>query len=100
MIDTAQIRERLKEVIDPELNVNIVDLGLIYDISVSDEGDAAIRMTLTTPGCPLHATMVAGVKAALSGEPGLRSIAVEVVWSPPWTPGMMSEAARNRLGIA
>jgi metal-sulfur cluster biosynthetic enzyme len=92
------IREQLKAVIDPELNVNIVDLGLVYDIA-NNNGDVKVTMTLTTPGCPLHTTMTNGVRAALHGMEGVQSVEVEVVWSPPWTPAMMSESAKERLGV-
>ncbi|MEW9701310.1 metal-sulfur cluster assembly factor [Paenibacillus sp. SI8] len=91
-----QIREQLKRVLDPELGVNIVDLGLIYEIGLKD-GDVTIRMTLTTPGCPLHDTIVGGVHRTLEGEPGIANVQVEVVWEPQWTPAYMSESAKTQL---
>ncbi|MDQ1913865.1 iron-sulfur cluster assembly protein [Paenibacillus sp. GD4] len=90
------IREHLKLVLDPELGVNIVDLGLIYRIDVSD-GDVAIRMTLTTPGCPLHDTIVGGVRRALEGKKDIKGVKVELVWEPRWSPEMMTEAAKAQL---
>lgn len=91
-----QIRAHLKQVFDPELGVNIIDLGLVYGIELAD-GDVSIRMTLTTPGCPMHDTIVGGVHRALEGEPGITNVHVEVVWEPRWTPEDMSESAREQL---
>ncbi|MFC4967634.1 metal-sulfur cluster assembly factor [Paenibacillus sp. GCM10023248] len=92
----GEIREYLKQVFDPELGVNIVDLGLVYAIELTG-GGVAIRMTLTTPGCPLHDTIVGGVRRALEGQAGIANVHVEVVWEPHWTPEHMSEAAREQL---
>ncbi|KIL41676.1 hypothetical protein SD70_06085 [Gordoniibacillus kamchatkensis] len=96
-MDTEQIRALLKQVFDPELGVNIVDLGLVYDIR-NDSGDVRIRMTLTTPGCPMHDTIAGGAERILSGQPGIRSVKVDVVWDPLWSPSMMSEEAKEHLG--
>lgn len=96
VITIEQIREHLKQVFDPELGVNIVDLGLVYDIECS-EGDVSIRMTLTTPGCPMHDTIVGGVHRALEGELGINHVNVDVVWEPRWTPEHMSETAKEQL---
>lgn len=91
-----QIRIELGQVIDPELGVNIVDLGLIFDVGF-DNGEAHVVMTLTTPGCPMHDMMVGAVKHALSVIPDVRTVQVEVVWEPRWTPAMMSDRARDQL---
>ena len=91
------LRELLREVIDPELGVNIVDLGLVYDIRLSD-GVAAVRMTLTTPGCPLSAYMDDAVRSSLYGAPGVEDVDMQIVWDPPWSPDMMSDAAKAQLG--
>lgn len=91
------VTARLKEVIDPELGVNIVDLGLIYDLQIENEG-VQVQMTLTTPGCPLHDTIVGGVKRAVEGLPLIKTVEVEVVWTPAWTPERMSEDAKEYLG--
>nr|WP_236286944.1 metal-sulfur cluster assembly factor [Paenibacillus allorhizoplanae] len=91
-----QIRTCLKQVFDPELGVNIVDLGLVYEIVLIDE-EVSIRMTLTTPGCPMHDTIVGGVTRALEGELGITKVKVEVVWEPRLTPEHMSELAREQL---
>ncbi len=92
----AKINEQLKKVIDPELNINIVDLGLIYNVS-EDAGDVVIKMTLTTPGCPLHDSIVGGVKHAVSELSEVKSVDVDVVWSPLWSPDLMSEDALKQL---
>lgn len=92
------IRELLREVYDPELGVNIVDLGLVYEIR-NDDGDVYVRMTLTTPGCPLHDTITSAVERLLREQPGVRSVKVDVVWNPPWSPDKMSEEAKRQLGF-
>src|ERR1700730_14913326 len=93
------IREHLKTVIDPELGVNIVDLGLVYGIEVK-EGDVEVSMTLTSPACPLGAVIQAQVHQALTKIPWVKEPKVELVWSPMWDPRKMaSEDARMELGI-
>lgn len=92
----VKINEQLKKVIDPELNINIVDLGLVYEVN-EEAGDVAIKMTLTTPGCPLHDSIVGGVKHAISELNEVKNVEVEVVWSPPWSPELMSEDALKQL---
>ncbi|MGX1981777.1 metal-sulfur cluster biosynthetic enzyme [Thermolongibacillus altinsuensis] len=92
-----KIIEQLRYVIDPELGINVVDLGLIYDITVN-EGNVSILMTLTTPGCPLHDSIVGGVKRALLDIEGIKDVDVQITWNPPWTPERMSEEALRQLG--
>ncbi|MGA9450806.1 MAG: metal-sulfur cluster assembly factor [Verrucomicrobiia bacterium] len=94
----AAILEALHQVIDPEIGCNIVDLGLIYSVAVTD-GIAKVTMTLTTPGCPMHESIGWGVKNALSGLEGVKDVEVEIVWDPPWTPAMMTEAGREFTGV-
>lgn len=95
---TPLIREWLKEVYDPELGVNIVDLGLVFDIR--DQGDSVfVQMTLTTPGCPMHDTIVGGVRRVLEDQLGISDVEVELVWEPRWSPHMMSEEAKRELGF-
>ncbi|OAB44099.1 metal-sulfur cluster assembly factor [Paenibacillus glacialis] len=91
------ITECLKEVYDPELGVNIVDLGLIYDIQFA-AGNVSVVMTLTTPGCPMHDMIVGGVKRALQTLPEVLSVEVDVVWEPAWAPTLMSDEAKEHLG--
>ena len=98
MNQNDQIYAQLRKVNDPELNINVVDLGLIYDVTLSDDGDVSITMTLTTPGCPLHDSIVNGVKHAVSAVEGIKNVDVDLVWSPAWTPARMTEAGRRSLG--
>ncbi|KEQ27640.1 metal-sulfur cluster assembly factor [Paenibacillus tyrfis] len=95
-VNEDTVRRQLMLVFDPELGVNVVDLGLIYSIEIKD-GHIAIRMTLTTPGCPLHDTIIGGVRRALEGKPGVAGVSVEVVWEPQWTPERMSDEAKRQL---
>jgi metal-sulfur cluster biosynthetic enzyme len=94
-----QVRDNLKNVYDPEIGINIVDLGLIYDVDVSDGGDVLVTMTLTSLGCPLGPVIVQEVTGALTELPELGEVDVKLVWSPPWSPDMMTEDARDELGI-
>lgn len=92
------VRRSLRGVIDPELGVNIVDLGLVYGITVSADSAVVIEMTLTTPGCPLGGFLEDEIRAALMVVPQVRGLTVELVWEPPWDPDAMSEAAKEQLG--
>jgi metal-sulfur cluster biosynthetic enzyme len=93
------VRESLRTVVDPELGVNIVDLGLIYGIEVKDN-DVSIKMTLTSPACPLGAVIQAQTNTAVKKLPWVKQVAVELVWSPRWDPRTMaSEDAKMELGI-
>ncbi|WP_058533421.1 SUF system Fe-S cluster assembly protein [Legionella saoudiensis] len=89
----------LKGVYDPEIPVNIYDLGLIYDVSIDEEAHVAVQMTLTTPGCPVAQTFPGTVEQAVNQVEGVRDCTVELVWEPPWTQERMTEAARLELGI-
>ena len=97
------VREELKKVIDPELFVNIVDLGLIYNVDVADgeEGKKNIKidMTMTSPMCPAGPQLIANSKQVLSQLPEVGNVEVKIVLDPPWTPDKMTEAARDQLGI-
>jgi metal-sulfur cluster biosynthetic enzyme len=92
-----QVFESLRQVIDPEIGCNIVDLGLIYDVQICTD-HVFIRMTLTTPGCPMHESLVRGVQSALFNLPGVEEVDVELVWDPPWNPGMMASSPRGGGG--
>lgn len=92
------VRRMLRTVIDPELGVNIVDLGLLYDIVVDDGGNVAIAMTLTTPGCPLGGFLDDQIRICLTALPQVREVRVELVWEPPWEPQAMSDVAKEQLG--
>jgi metal-sulfur cluster biosynthetic enzyme len=92
----------LKQVRDPELMINVVDLGLIYGVAVEDAGEKSnlgVVMTMTTPACPYGPQLVADVRDALSALDGAGEVKVEVTLSPPWSPEMMTEEARDELGI-
>jgi len=94
-----QVVDALKEIYDPEIPVNIYDLGLIYDVKVSDDGDAKIVMTLTTPHCPVAESMPGEVEMRVCAVPGVRDAEVELVWDPPWDPQKMSDEAKLELGM-
>jgi FeS assembly SUF system protein len=89
----------LKKVYDPEMPVNIYELGLIYDLAIDDAGRADIRMTLTAPNCPVAGTMPGEVERAVRAVPGVSDVKLELVFDPPWTKDRMSEAAKLALGI-
>ncbi|HMP80685.1 MAG TPA: iron-sulfur cluster assembly protein [Pirellulaceae bacterium] len=105
MLHEDSVREQLKKVIDPELFVNIVDLGLIYVVDVlpkaeqPDRYDVRIEMTMTSPMCPAGPQLVAESKKFVGELPAVDSVDVKVVMDPPWTQDMMTEAARDQLGI-
>jgi metal-sulfur cluster biosynthetic enzyme len=99
MIDTDALMAALKNVYDPELGLNVVDLGLIYGIEQHD-GTIQVNMTMTTPGCPLHESMLQGVGEALSTFPGVQRVEVRLVWEPLWTPDRISAEGRRALGWA
>jgi FeS assembly SUF system protein len=94
-----RVVDGLHAIFDPEIPVNIYDLGLIYAVDVTPEGAVAIRMTLTSPGCPAAVSLPPQVEARAKSVPGVTAARVEVVWDPPWTPERMSEAARLQLGM-
>ena len=93
------IVEALKTVFDPEIPVNIYELGLIYDIDLQPGGEVLVKMTLTSPGCPVAGSLPGDVKSKVEGVPGVTSADVELVWDPTWNPSMMTEAARLQLGM-
>ena len=95
----TEIIEALKMVFDPEIPVNIYDLGLIYDIEIDDKSNAQINMTLTAPGCPFAQTLPGMVENAAKTVEDINEVAVELVWDPPWTQDLMSEAAKLQLGM-
>lgn len=96
---TAQIYDALHNVYDPELGVNIVDLGLVYGVEINDEGFVTLTMTLTTPGCPMHESIGEGVGAALATVAGVTGGQIKIVWEPRWDPSMMTDAGREELGF-
>lgn len=99
-INAASVSNVLSRVIDPEVGINIVDLGLIYEVLLSeDESHMKVRMTMTTPACPMGSHISDEVREALRQEwPSLRQVEVELVWEPPWSTDRLSEEARQQLG--
>jgi metal-sulfur cluster biosynthetic enzyme len=93
-----EVLEALKSVIDPELGVNIVDLGLVYEVDIAEGGDVDIQYTLTTMGCPIGPLIEQQMQSFLENVPGVTSVEAEMVLRPPWTPEMMSEEAKAALG--
>ncbi|MFZ0808113.1 MAG: iron-sulfur cluster assembly protein [Candidatus Sulfotelmatobacter sp.] len=102
-VNEEDVLSALKSCYDPEIPVNIVDLGLIYKVNFSpvseDKQDIAVDMTLTAQGCPEHVNISAQVKSRLEQLPGIRNVTVNVVWTPPWSPERLSSDARKQLGI-
>ena len=94
-----RIIERLHTVYDPEIPVDIYELGLIYEVRVDDAGKVGIRMTLTSPMCPAAEQLPPEVETKAREVPGVTGVELELVWDPPWTPERMSEAARLELGM-
>ena len=97
-LDEPLILETLRQVVDPEIDCNIVDLGLIYGIRI-DGPKVNVQMTLTTQGCPMHESIAWGVKNALLNLEAVEEANVEIVWDPPWHPAMMTEKGRTRVGV-
>ncbi len=101
-ISEDAVREALKQVIDPELFINIVDLGLIYLVTVEeveDKSNVKIEMTMTSPACPAGPQLISQTKTMVGGLPGVGEVEVKLVMVPPWTPDRMTEDARDQLGI-
>lgn len=96
------VRDAIKEIYDPEIPVNIYELGLIYNVKIKEEGehiDVDIKMTLTSPGCPVAQEMPGWVQGAIFPIEGVRDVDVEIIWEPTWTPAMMSETAKMQLNM-
>jgi FeS assembly SUF system protein len=89
----------LRTVFDPEIPVNIYELGLIYKIEIDPESNVALKMTLTAPGCPVAGEMPEQVRGAVADVDGIKDVDVELVWDPPWNPGLMAETAKLQLGM-
>jgi len=96
-VNEDQVRDSLKQCMDPEVPLSIVDMGLIYGIDVTEDNDVNIKMTMTTKGCPLHETMVDDVKRYAKKVSGVNNVDVEIVWDPPWTMDKMSDEAKAKM---
>lgn len=101
--ETSGLREQIVEVLqtvyDPEIPVNIHEIGLVYGIDIGADNHVIVRMTLTSPACPVAGSLPVDVENKVLAIPGVTSVRVELVWDPPWNPGMMSEAAKLQLGM-
>ena len=98
MATKEQVYEALHECFDPEIPVNIVDLGLVYDVEVKDE-QVAVKMTLTTPGCGMGTMIASDARQKILALDGVVEATVDLVWDPPWNPSMISETAKQKLGM-
>jgi metal-sulfur cluster biosynthetic enzyme len=98
MVTKEQVYEALQECYDPEIPVNIVDLGLVYDVEI-DGGKVAVKMTLTAPGCGMGTMIAADAKQRIIALEGVEDASVDLVWDPPWNPSMIKDEAKQRLGI-
>jgi len=96
-VTSDAVRNSLKQCMDPEVPLNIVDMGLIYGIDVTQNNDVNIKMTMTTRGCPLHETLVQDVTRYAKKVPGVNNVKIDIVWDPPWTMDMMSDEAKQTL---
>ncbi|HEY7079418.1 MAG TPA: PqqD family peptide modification chaperone [Nitrososphaeraceae archaeon] len=99
MISKDQVYAALRKCMDPEIPVNVVDLGLIYDVKVKPENSVDIKMTMTTRGCPLHDTLVGDVKRYVGKVNGVQNVDVEIVWDPPWDINKMDPNVREKMGF-
>lgn len=98
MLKDQDVFNALKGVIDPELGINVVDLGLVYGVEINEEA-VRVEMTLTSPGCPLAGLIDQMVKSAVGKLEGVERVELELVWDPPWIPAMMSEEVREEFGV-
>ena len=98
MVTKEQVYEALQDCYDPEIPVNIVDLGLVYDVEVADDS-VEVKMTLTAPGCGMGGMIAANAESLIREIPGVKEASVDLVWDPPWDPSRISEEARQKLGI-
>jgi FeS assembly SUF system protein len=99
LVIEAQVLDALRTCFDPEIPVNIYDLGLIYNINVEEGGAVMITMTLTSPHCPAVQSLPAEIEEKIKAVSGVSSVKIDLVWEPPWDPSKMSEAARLQLGM-
>lgn len=97
-LNERSVLDALRQVIDPEIGCNIVDLGLIYDVAITGP-KVVVQMSLTTPGCPMSESIAQGARWALFGIAGVEDAVVQIVWDPPWQPSMMTEVGRATVGM-
>ncbi|HIK02519.1 TPA: DUF59 domain-containing protein [archaeon] len=99
MASKEEVLEVLKTIFDPEIPVNIVDLGLIYGLEIDSNNDVTIHMTLTSVGCPLHLTIQRDIEEKIKTISGVNEVRLDLVWDPPWTPARMSPEAKAQMGF-
>ena len=99
MVSPEEVYDTLKSVYDPEIPVNVVDLGLIYDVQVNDESDVYVQMTLTFPGCGMGPYIAQQAEWAINDIEGVGEVEIELVFDPPWSPDLISEEAKAQLGL-
>jgi metal-sulfur cluster biosynthetic enzyme len=99
MVSPETVRKALRQVKDPELGLNIIDIGLVYDVAVNDESDVHVKMTLTSPGCPSGAEIMQDAKLVIEELEGVRSANIELVWEPYWTPDKMDPRVKAFMGF-
>jgi len=99
MIEREAILDALREVYDPEIPINVVDLGLIYGVEVTADGDVTVRMTMTAPQCPMSGYLLQQAEQGVRTVPGVREVKVDLVFDPPWEPSMIKEDALKSAGI-
>ena len=98
-ITADMVYEKLGSVVDPEIGIDVVSLGLVYDVKVDDDNNVFVKMTMTVPGCPLAGMIVADAQNVLEEMKGVNEVNVQLVWDPPWSPDMMKPDIKKRLGI-
>jgi FeS assembly SUF system protein len=99
LVMEAQVLDALRTCYDPEIPVNIYELGLVYEVNVDDAGLVSIKMTLTSPHCPAVQSLPAEIESKVKAVSGVNDVKIDLVWDPPWDPSKMSEAARLQLGM-
>ncbi len=99
MTTQQEVLKALEAVMDPELGLNIVELGLIYDVQVNEQNEVSVKMTLSARGCPLHTSITNGVENVIKRMEGINGVRVEVVWDPPWTPDRIAPETKKRMGF-
>ncbi len=97
-LSVADVTNALKNTVDPEIGINIVDLGLLYDIKIDAQNNVGLRLTMTSPMCPVTSVIMADVQLRLENLPGVGKVALDLVWEPAWSPEMISEEYRVAMG--
>lgn len=100
MVQEEDVRRALKQVCDPEISINVVDLGMIYKIDIDQEDNVTVTMTFTAPNCPMADMVLEDARLAVAGVPGVKNAKINLTFEPPWTPSMMSEEALLETGLA